>query len=111
MAGTRRDKGHGGRKSQDVDYSLGDTGGAVDGGGSGVDDEVCLCGACGVDIGNEDSLECELCVVWTHGAQKCSGLLYSAFKTIIDFSKKRRLLCLYCLLSLSWPRCQQTYSW
>ena len=108
MAGIRRDKGHGGRKGQDVDYSLGDTGGAVGGSGSVIDDEVCPCGTFGVNIGNEDSLECELCAVWTHGAQKCSGLPYSVFKTIVDLKKKWRLLCLYCLSSLSWPGCQQT---
>ena len=52
-----------------------------------VDENAFPCGTCNTEIGNEDSLECELCSTWTHASQECSGLPYKVFKNIVDFSK------------------------
>lgn len=51
------------------------------------DEELFPCGTCSVNVGTEDSMEYELCQVWTHAAQKCPGVTYRALKTIVDFSK------------------------
>ena len=98
----KRNRGQTGNKSRDNGYSLGATGGAVGGDVPATDDDDSPCGTCGITIGNEDSLECEICSVWTHGSQKCSGLPYNAFKTIVDFSNKGvTYVCTACRLSRS----------
>ena len=42
------------------------------------------CGTCNINIGIEDSVECELCKTWTHGGTKCSGLPPNIFEVIVD---------------------------
>ena len=44
------------------------------------------CGTCNVNIGDEDALECEICSVWTHGGQRCSGLPHDVFRNVVDYS-------------------------
>ena len=44
------------------------------------------CGTCNVNIGDEDALECEICSVWTHGGQRCSGLPHEVFRNVVDYS-------------------------
>lgn len=58
------------------------------------------CGTCSINIGEEDSVQCELCSNWTHGAQRCSGLPAKVFQTIVDYSKQGlTYICTSCRLS------------
>ncbi len=41
------------------------------------------CGTCNINIGEEDSLECDRCQTWTHGSTQCFGLPRQVFQMII----------------------------
>lgn len=58
------------------------------------------CGTCSINIGEEDSVQCELCSVWTHGAQRCSGLPPKVFRTVVDYSEQGlTYVCTSCRVS------------
>lgn len=67
-----------------------------------VDGNIYPCGTCNINVGNEDALECDRCLCWTHAVKACSGLPVEAFKTIHKYSSSgATYVCTSCRLKPS----------